>query len=467
MRRSGARLGAVVCCGSLLSGCAPAPERPPNVLLIVLDTARADATSVARPGAVTTPLGRLARDGVVFTKARSTSAWTVPAHGSLFTGLYSSRHGAHHESQHLRPDNPTLAELLTYSHDTAGFSENPHIGEQNGFARGFQHFDETWRGRRTLDQVLPTVERAVAWLRRRDRERPFLLFVNLIDSHLPYQPPPHVARSFVAADADPERVARLRGFTEREARGFIAGRLPLSPADLSLLRALYEADVAFSEMRLGPLVEELERQRELDRTLVVVVGDHGENIGEHGLMEHQLCLYETLLRIPMVVRLPGMFDGGGRDDAAVQLTDVLPTVLQAVGLERSRWPPMEGRSLLEAALAERPIIAEYMRPQEQRLGFELAEPGFDFDRFDRRLRSLQRGRLKLIRSDRGELELYDLERDPGETRDLAGQPDYAADLERLAAELDAWSLSHAVTGGPRPQLDEETASALRALGYLP
>jgi arylsulfatase A-like enzyme len=448
------------------AGCGGEPAvTPPNVLVIVFDTARADAFSAnGRRDARTPVFDRTAAAGVLFANARSTSAWTLPAHGSLFTGLYPSRHGAHHESQLLAEDLETMAELLAETHDTGAFSENPHIVRAKGFAQGFDRFDETWRLRGERGEVPPTVDLVLEWLE--DRDDPFFLFVNLMDPHLPYVPPESFEKLFLPPGADARRVARLRGVSEREARLFIAERLRFEPQELAILRALYGAEVAFADARAGQILDALEERGLLERTLVVLLSDHGENIGEHGLMEHQLCLYETLLRVPLVLRLPGVFDGGNRRNDPVQLVDVLPTVLEVAGVPRDRWPELESLSLAAGPIpSTRPLYAEYMRPIRQRAHFAAVAPGFDFDRFDRRLKSVQIGPQKLIESDRGEVELYDLGADPAETRDLA--EDRPEVVERMRAVLERFARgARARAPGPEPELDPETRGALRELGYV-
>lgn len=446
-------------------GCARPPAAAPNVLLIVVDTTRADAVFPIDP-ARTPTLARLAREGTSFSHARSTSAWTLPSHGSLFTGLYPSTHGAHHESHLLRPELVTLAEVLAETHRTAGFSENPHIGLRKGFGQGFSHFEEIWRRRATLESVPPTIEAVLRWLSEGEQSpRPFFVFVNLMDAHLPYAPPSELALRYAPPEAPPRRVEMLRHFQELDARRFVTGLRPLPASQIAILRSLYRTEVIWLDQRIGKLVEALDREGELDRTLVVIVGDHGENIADHGLMEHQLCLYETLLRIPLVFRLPGVFAPDRVRDAAVQLVDVMPTILDVVGTLRTRWPEMQGQSLLKAdPPPDRAIVAQYMRPIRQRARFAAADPDFDFDPFDRRLESYQRGSLKLIASSRGEAELYDLASDPGELLDLARER--PADVGKLAAGLERWSRDHPTSSGvAAPTLDRQTLDALKALGY--
>jgi arylsulfatase A-like enzyme len=361
-----------------------------------------------------------------------------------------------------------MAELLAPTHDTAGFSENPHIVEAKGFAQGFGHYEETWRLRKQRGEVPPTVEHAVAWLREpggRDGGRPFFLFVNLMDPHLPYVPPDRWASGLLPPSVDDATVQRMRAVSEREARLFMTGKLRFSGAELDVLRALYGAEVAFADDRLGRILAAIEEDGSLDETLVVVLSDHGENIGEHGLMEHQLCLYETLLRVPLAMRLPGVFDGGAEREGPVQVVDLLPTVLDVVDVPESDWPAVEGMSLVhDDPDPGRAIYAEYMRPLRQRARFEAVNPEFDFDRFDRRLKSVQIKNLKLIAPEGGELELYDLSEDPGETRNLSGRMPGVA--RTLLAHLDRWATAPEHAHQPEPALDPETIEALRELGYV-
>jgi arylsulfatase A-like enzyme len=454
---------------ALGAACRSAPSGPPNVLLVVFDTARTDAFSYFGRGGTQTPVfDGIAAKGVVFPKARSTSAWTLPSHASLFTGLYPSRHGATHESHLLASERVTMAEVLAPTHETAGFSENPHIGRAKGFAQGFGHFDETWRLRGQRGEAAPTIEHVLEWLRGRGpaSDRPFFLFINLMDPHLPYVPPEPFASQLASNGFEPERVRRMRDVNEREARLYMTGRLRFTPREFEILRALYDAEVAFSDSRAGRVLNELQTQGLLDHTLVILVADHGENIGEHELMEHQLCLYETLLRVPIAFRLPGVFEGGEVREAPAQLVDVPPTVFEVLGVPQESQPPMEGTSLLgNDPPATRPLYAEYMRPIRQKARFLAVNPVFDFTRFDRRLRSIQVGDLKLITSDRGDVELFDLSDDPGENVNLSEERPEV--VETLKGQLGRW-LEAGGSASPvhEPALDPETIEALRELGYM-
>ena len=461
-------MGWLILLVALAPACGSSSREPLNVLIIVLDTARADGFSRFGEEGTRTPIfDELAAGGVAYSNARTTSAWTLPSHASLFTGLYPSRHGATHESHMLAPSRTTIAEVLAPTHETAGFSENPHIGKAKGFARGFGLFEETWRLRKRRGETPPTIERVLHWLQgRRPDSGPFFLFINLMNPHLPYVPPEPFASELASAGFDPDHVRRLREVSEKEARLYMTGLLEFSPLDFQILGALYKAEIAFADTRAGRVLDRLDETGVLDETLVVFLSDHGENIGEHQLMEHQLCLYETLLRIPFALRLPGVFEGGAIRDAPVQLVDVAPTIFDVLDIPAEQRPSMEGTSLVHSDPPEtRPLYAEYMRPIRQEARLRAANPAFDFERFDRRLRSIQIGDIKLIASDKGDVELYDLEADPGERVDLSTErPEVAAVLKR---QLEQWLSSEPSADTSRePTLDLETIEALRVLGYM-
>lgn len=451
-----------------VAGCGgPPADGRLHVVLVVIDTTRSDAVGDHEGAPSPTPnLDRLAAEGVRYTHARTTGAWTLPSHASLFTGLHVARHGAHWDHRGLDDSLTTLAELLQPSHETVGFSENPHIIRDTGFAQGFDHFDETWRFQRAFGVDPQTLEQVERWLGKRDPSRPFFLFVNLMTAHLPFTPPARFEKRLRPPGARPELIRRLWGFGEDQARLFMAGGLELDDEELRVLRGLYRAEVAYVDEQVGRLLDAVERRVPKEQTLVAVVSDHGENLGEHGLMEHQLCLYETLLRVPLILRLPGSFEGGERRAAPVQLTDLLPTILDAAGVALPGDLAVDGSSLVEAdPPAERPLLAEFRPGQENRRLFRRARPGFDFDPFDRRLWSVQRGDLKLILSDRGDAELYDLSRDPGETRNLAGER--PEDVRRLAGDVLRGDSAPAGAGAePAFPLDDETREMLRRLGYV-
>ena len=183
------------------------------------------------------------------------------------------------------------------------------------------------------------------------------------------------------------------------------------------------------------------------------------------MLDHQFGLQETLLRIPMIFRLPGVIEPATERLAPVQLVDVAPTVLDVIGADRDTWKHMQGVSLLSEEIAfDRPVLAEYMRPGRQRRIYARAHPEFDFGRFDQRIKSLQVGDLKLIAFESGKKELFDLAADPSETYDLAShRPD---DVRRLTEHLMTIVGSWDPRPVQEPDIDEEAKEALSRLGYI-
>ncbi|MBX6342800.1 MAG: sulfatase, partial [Thermomicrobiaceae bacterium] len=389
----------------------------------------------------------LAQEGVVYEQAISPAGWSLPSHASLFTGLYPSKHGAHDEHHYLAPSVPTLAEeLANAGYVTVGYCGNPWVSDATGLTRGFQRYDDLRPRhpgpRRQLDRALRkmravvsgrparradlTTERAARDLARLARgDRPFFMFVHYNEPHTPRHLPRHAATRFLGPEYGWEDAEPL----SRDVNGYIAGAVQWSPRDLDVFTRLYDAALAYDDERIGQLIETLRAAGALDDTVVVVTADHGENLGEHALLGHKLCLYDTLLRVPLIVRYPGAFPRGERVRRQVQGVDLAPTLYALLGLA-DRWldQPGGGRSLLEPR-DEDLAIAEQYRPNLAVLTERY--PTFDPAPHDRRLRAVRTTAWKFIWASDGRHELYDLVSDPGETRNVVDErPDVAASLAR-------------------------------------
>jgi arylsulfatase A-like enzyme len=431
---------ALAACGERRAG---APALRANVLLVTLDTTRADRLGLYGYPRPTSPnLDLLARESLVFERAYSTSSWTLPAHASLLTGMLPTSHGANkdpegdlvlgdaitmpeswnfYRARGLRPDVPTLATLLgDAGWETGALVGGPWLKRVFGLGRGFAFYDDegidTVEGRRA-DEI---TRRAQAWLR--ERRGPWLLFLNYFDPHGPYRPPPRHARVMLAGEPPPRGMARQW--------------------------ALYDAEIRFVDEQLGLLFAEIRRLGAWDATWIVVTADHGELQGEHGRFGHGLTLSEEEVRVPLVVKPPAGHARPGRVAEPVSLADVVPLLLDGLGLAVP--PSVQGRT---PGARTDPLLAEVSQlPAEGDAGA---------------FRALLDGRFKLVWNSRGHHALYDLERDPREERDLsAREPDR---LEALRAQLDDY-----VSRLPRPEptaagereVDATTREALRNLGYL-
>lgn len=404
-------------------------ERP-HVVLITLDTLRADRLSSFGSQVDTPHLDRLAADGVLFTNASSTVPFTLPAHSSIMTGTYPPHHGVRENVGYfLGDDNRTLAEMLGEAGwQTAGFVSAFVLDSRWGIARGFEHYFDDFDLSAFEEANLGSVQRpgpetiaaALAWLDGRDpsEQRPVFLWLHLFDPHDPYTPP------------EPFR-----------------SRYPGRP---------YEAEVAYTDALVGGFVGELEERGMLERSLVVLTADHGEGLGDHGETFHGYFVYDSTIHVPLILRLPGRAFAGRRLGDAVSHVDIAPTILELAGRELPT--SLQGRSLLGLldaegrgdGAAETAVYAESFYPL---LHYGWAP-----------LRSLRTASHKYIEAP--DPELFELASDPGErTNRFADQSRVGRQLARDLRAM-AERLEEGASATTAPDIDEETLSQLRALGYL-
>jgi arylsulfatase A-like enzyme len=458
----------------LLTVCAQHRRRKPlNILLIVMDTVRADHLSCYGYERVTSRyVDRIAREGVLFTQAFSAAPWTLPSHASLFTGLYPSRHAAHHEHQLLNSGLMTLAEVLQEKgYRTAGFSMNAHIGHEKGFSQGFSHYYEAWnQGIISEQKKAVVINREVKnWLRdTEDPSRPFFVFINFLNAHLPYSPPDAFFAPFLRDPKDAGRAAPWKKLGISFARKHHIGEVSLSDDDVYFLNALYDGEIAYVDMLIGDLYDHLRETGRLDETCLVLTSDHGENLGDHGLMDHQFCLYDSLLSVPLILRAPALFPAGEEVRAPVSLVDLFPSLLEICRVPFEGPYSLDGASFLKDRLktGRQAVFAEYFRHEKLKAFYAKNYPGFDFTPLDRRLKSLRQGRWKYIWGSDGRDELYDMIKDPEEKRNLIeAYPDRAAAMKGLIREKRKAMKPVSPLEKTRP-LKKSTEENLKALGYL-
>jgi len=460
------RIGAVAL---LLLACSPGQRARPNVVIIVMDTARPDFMSVYGYERPTTPfLEQFAADGRRFDRAYSVSSWTLPSHASMLTGRLPSAHGAYWHNQQVSSETPLLAERLREAgYQTAGFGTNLLVSHRTGFDRGFDRFDPAFllndKGLGQPHRVLETVRHWLA--HERDPERPFFLFVNLIDPHLPYVPSWEMAAPFYASreewSADIERL-----FPDRDPRGLLnrhyQGKRPLSEQEWAALTRLYEGDLRSTDSIVEGIFDAVDAVSDPSETLALVVSDHGENLGDHGHLAHVFNLYDSNLEVVLLARGPG-FAAGSRDDAIVQLTDLYPTVLRAAEIEIE--PGLDGRDLRAPAPPGRMLLAGLEFPSVESFDQETRATGA-LDGYQRELIAARSERYKVIRSTMGEEEVYDLQFDPAEMRPLP--PGVAIpEVQALRRRLDATDYPGGTPfAGATPEMDAETRERMRELGYI-
>ncbi len=420
-----------------------APEAPhtsqPNVLVIVMDTVRADHTTLCGYARPTTPrVAQFAADGVTYRDAWTPAGWTGPSHASLFTGQRPVHHGYLEDNiPLLRSQAVTLAEILRDAGWRTGcFSNNAVVSDAYGLVQGFEHAPRFFLNQqRPLPNARDAHRRAKAFIETSVEERkPFFVYVNDFEPHLPYEPLEEHQRTFVPADVSPELLHLARHFNNPYTIDLNVGLADPVPAPemLALLPSLYDAEIATVDAEVGAFLDELRADGLLDRTLVVITSDHGENLGDHGLWDHRFSIHRTIRHVPLVLRYPGRLDGGRVVDDVVRLEDVLPTVLEVCGL-----PPradVDGVSLL-APTAGRISRASYAAQSDTVQTFRSRHPDLTQEQerpFHVSQRSVYDGRHDLIVRSDGTLELYDVTADPGETKNLADElPDVVARLRAL------------------------------------
>jgi arylsulfatase A-like enzyme len=514
------------CNGSTAEPAGDEPGARRNLILIVVDTLRADHIG-AVGGPVPTPtMDALAASGVLFSQARSHIPTTGPSHGSMFTSLLPSEHGTRGNSQTLDDANLTLAEALgAQGWHTAAFVSLGVLQDRFGFDQGFDEYSNWFQGRWWKSGEVINSE-VLRWIERASDD-PLFLFLHYSDPHTPYAPPdydyPLVTLSYaqaelarMKADARAERVSltlqpgandielmppegverdtlgcglvtpSVPGVEVHFSKGedFLPGlgdgsippfgtlptviRLvnptpdPL-PITLDVTTRInlppdawpewYGREVAFLDAKLGRVVDALKRQGLWEDSVVVLTADHGEGLGQHDLQQHIEQLYDTLLRVPLIVAAPGLLPEGEVVDLPVQHVDLLPTVLDLLGVPSDR--PMRGRSLVPIARGDAPatpvpILGETHRPEARRDQRSLVFNGFKY----------------IVDTGTGAEELYALADDPGELHDLAAErPDVLERLRATMAEQFALRLGPDVEPAGRQALTEEERARMAELGY--
>ncbi len=450
---------------ALVASCAGGEEqengaRPRNVLLLSLDTLRPDHLSCYGHGRETSPaIDALAARGVRFADASSAAPWTLPAHATMFTGLYPSHHGVKDYSHRLPAESVTLAEILrergfqTFAVINTWNIADPRFEIFQGFApEDVCYIRETAQaaggGQVILNTGVEVEQAARAFLARRDPAKPFFLLAHFYDAHTDFTPSSENRERFVSPYP-----GKLDGTTaqlmELRARG-----LRLGEADLRFLREMYDAEIRGLDDILARFFEFLEEQALVEDTLIVLTADHGEEFQEHGGLLHGRTQYEELLRVPLIFAGPGIPRGKVVDQPA-SLVDLLPTVLGRLGIAAPAH--LDGLDLAPAwsgaALPERLLFGE-----ADHNNVVDGKPVLDIKRMAR----LGHEKLHLDRHTE-EAQLFDLAQDPREQRDLAASSPQRVELLRAAlARFQGGAVAGQASG---TELSTQNLELLRELGY--
>jgi arylsulfatase A-like enzyme/tetratricopeptide (TPR) repeat protein len=399
------------------------PKASLNVLLITLDTTRADHLGCYGDAAARTPsLDALAAAGIRFDHAYCPAPLTLPSHTSILTGLYPLKHGVRNNGHHLPDGIPTLAEILkARGYATAAFVSSFSVDSRFGLGRGFDVYDDTFQSQQSLKtmneqrRAEQTFARFANWLDKAPPGR-FFCWVHYYDPHLPYEPP------------SPYR----EEFADRP----------------------YDGEIAYMDHYVGAVLDRLKEKGLLDGTLIIIAGDHGEGLGDKVELGHGIFLYEETVRVPLIIRNAGVVRRPGVIGETVRLVDLAPTILDILGLG-TEAAGMQGQSLAGwlrgSGRRDRDCVVETVFPRENFGWSELV--------------GLVSGPWKYIQAPKPEL--YDLARDPHEDKNLAGE---AADREaslKSALEAEIVRLgSGSPAAGTAAPTSPEVAERLRSLGYV-
>ena len=409
----------------------------PNIILITVDTTRADRVGfLGSPRGLTPNLDAVAKQGVVFTRAYSQVPLTTASHATILTGTYPQFNRVNDFGAPLTKDLPYLPSVLhEHGYKTAAFVGSvildPVRGAAPGFDRGFDVYDAGFSSRLPGTDRYKTEERrggevidhALAWLSKQHMG-PFFLWVHLYDPHSPYDPPEPFKTRYAS---DP-----------------------------------YDGEIAYADSVLGKLLNQLRARGLYDGAFIAMMSDHGEAFGEHGEREHGIFLYDETLHVPLLLKLPGGHPAGNRIEERVRLVDVAPTILQAAGVSTPQimqgeslvalWKPAQpGKSTAGGSqtVADRPAYAETDYP-ERAFGWSP-------------IRSLRTGKYLFIQAPRKEL--YDQLADPPAEHDLSSTA--SAVTQTLSGGLDEFRQKTASsTEGSKPRVDPELVEKLAALGYV-
>ena len=465
------------------------PTTPPSILLISIDTLRADHLGCYRYARDTSPrIDALAKDAVRFASAFAPTPWTFPSHASMLTGMHPYEIGIDNSFRTIPDEIPIISELLGHSgYQTAAFvdsSPKGFVGADRGFGRGFESYHHAPH-QQGLDQrfdMAATVDIALNWLEGRDKSRPFFMFLHTKSVHavpndatclnprcFPYEKPEPWQSRFLSSNQktsswttteDGAGQRYLWSLNSKILRG------ELDPADfpaerLEELKSVYDAGIYYVDAHLGRLFDDLHRRQLFDKSVIVITSDHGEAFLDHSLFMHQE-VYDTLLRVPLIVRIPDLPPQVSEDQQVV-LADIAPTLLQQAGIPIPDH--LTGRSLTSNPNTEN-LSAPGLNSGSLRdvFSYYLFPSKFTYQSF-----ALRRGHWKLVvhnpkKADVFRRDLYNTAKDPREQWPVSGRDDLSEELRQALRGI--LREPHKAQGIEFTQQDLPNLDAIRSLGYV-
>jgi arylsulfatase A-like enzyme len=474
--------------------------QPPNVLLVVIETTRADHVGCYGYSRNTTPAIDMwmADQGTLFENAIVAAPFSGPSKASIATGRYPQSHGVRDHPMLLPYKESTMAEIFKdHGYATAGIGAGDWEDPEYGYHQGFDSYNsitasydrtDFWpfvtafelrlnrlapwftdpKKRETSLNADRAADLAHNWMLAKVRdERPFFMCLEFNEPHFVYTPPPPFDTAFGPTDKGKKLEEEIQSVSQGKGLyRYDYDSLGYGPDVLEQMIALYDGEIAFVDHALGKLFEEMSTAGYLASTVVIVTADHGENLGEHGVYFCHAFLYDSSVKVPLLLRYPAEIPAGLRVSTPVQLIDIAPTLLDLAGIQ-TQGLDMDGTSLrkvIETGQGKPYIFIEsrYYQPSFARYkNYRLSIPGLEG-----KWRAVRHGDLKLIRipTPSGLVwELYDLANDPGETTNLSGT---LPEEKEMREALEAWIAMDKSAGEPASVKDKETMDRLRSLGYV-
>ncbi|WP_435365823.1 sulfatase [Haloarchaeobius sp. DYHT-AS-18] len=468
-------------------------QTKPNLIFIILDTTRAKTFNKGINEGWLPGFAKILEEGVYFDQTYANAPWTLPSHASIFTGKYPSEHKVDVGSPQLDVKEPVLSEILNSAGYTTGaISANPWISKEHNFDRGFDDFTNSWdfdwdsvdlsfvseqdgriaQVKSLLENVPPkkipravldamfavlladrkdngakrSIKRAENWISSTNNDSPYFLFMNLIEPHLDYRPPKEIADVFLPESWSYEQSMQI----VQEPWEYVVGNVSITDEEFGILRQLYKAEIKYLDKlvhRLYKMATALESD-----TLFLISSDHGENIGEHGLMDHQYSLSDTLIHVPLIASSPSV--DIKPNNGMVELKDLFHSI-RRLGIEDTESFHLPNRNK---------VFSEYLTPQPNMASLQQQTNSPPPNGLDQSKRAIRTPLWKLIENSGSSPELYDMKNDIGENENLAKQKEQKLSnlLDQLVSSLGPFENN--ISGADNLQSD--VSERLKNLGYI-
>ena len=482
--------------------------KKPHILLITIDSLRADHVSTYGHYRETTPyIDLLAAESTIFRNAFSAANWTGASLASILTGLYPTVHGYTNKRFYIDPDVISVPTILKNNgYNTICFSNNMYLSHRTGLSRGFDEYlyqgqiekngngdaSESHKNQmiKDLKQSIPKRYKSLAkdvgdgfnkekklarddgayatelaffkWLNNYDIEKPFFAHIHYQEPHSIYFPPrPYRKRFFKGSWLEESK------YLDFDHMGFFAGHVEFTEEQVEHYKELYDGEIAYLDWRMGRLFNFIRNKNLLDDTVVIITSDHGENMGENGYFWHAFCLLDPLIRVPLLIRYPEWFEMDKWNENIVQTVDIVPTLLDGIGVEWQYAKNRQGESFLNGHIRNAAMTETY-NPEmmiDRWLNRRKDLRKEEFEQYIRDLRTFQTKTEKLVWASDGWHSFFNLVNDPKETENI-----YNSENQQVAnaeKSLKEWfgSFKPHVADDRQPGFDKDTWNKMRELGY--